>query len=194
MTEFFADGGTTKFVDRLTGALGIHAADVKVVAVYSGSVWVEFNYQPSDNRSINKYKRTLTKLIKNDNINLGAPILEASFGDIGDEEYIVQSDADAQDADGATKGTHTTTASSSSVAQESTGNQTTVVVGNSTIVITKDGANQTATEDDAQGGRGSLVGENINGKRIAIIVVVLTVVLVALIVAAVVLYRRNKHL
>lgn len=34
MQEFYADGGTTNFVDRLTGSLGIHASSVKVVAVY----------------------------------------------------------------------------------------------------------------------------------------------------------------
>jgi len=34
MEEFFADGGTTKFVDRLAGSLGIHASTIKVVSVY----------------------------------------------------------------------------------------------------------------------------------------------------------------
>lgn len=28
---FFANGGTTKFVDRLTAALGIHASNVVIV-------------------------------------------------------------------------------------------------------------------------------------------------------------------
>ena len=42
MNEFYADGGTTKFVDRLAASLGIHASTIKVVAVYTGSVIVEF--------------------------------------------------------------------------------------------------------------------------------------------------------
>jgi hypothetical protein len=40
MSEFFADGGTTKFVDRIAASLGIKAANIKVVSVYLGSVIV----------------------------------------------------------------------------------------------------------------------------------------------------------
>lgn len=40
--EFFAAGGTTKFVDRLSAALGIHASDVKIVSVYEGSLVVDY--------------------------------------------------------------------------------------------------------------------------------------------------------
>lgn len=42
MDAFYADGGTTKFVDRLAASLGIHASTIKVVAVYQGSVIVSF--------------------------------------------------------------------------------------------------------------------------------------------------------
>jgi hypothetical protein len=42
MKEFFADGGTTKFIDRIAASLGIKAANVKVVSVYQGSVVVDF--------------------------------------------------------------------------------------------------------------------------------------------------------
>jgi len=41
MAEFFADGGTTRFVDRLAASLGISASRIKTVAVYEGSVVVE---------------------------------------------------------------------------------------------------------------------------------------------------------
>lgn len=34
MASFFASGGTTSFIDRLAGALGIHSSDIKVVSVY----------------------------------------------------------------------------------------------------------------------------------------------------------------
>jgi len=42
MSEFFKDGGTTKFMDRIATSLGIKVANVKVVSVYQGSVVVDF--------------------------------------------------------------------------------------------------------------------------------------------------------
>jgi hypothetical protein len=41
--EFFADGGTTKFVDRLAASLGIHKADIKIVSVYEGSLVIIYD-------------------------------------------------------------------------------------------------------------------------------------------------------
>jgi hypothetical protein len=48
MDEFFADGGVVSFVDRMAGVLGIHRADIKVVAVYEGSTIVEFQVLQRD--------------------------------------------------------------------------------------------------------------------------------------------------
>jgi hypothetical protein len=48
MEAFFADGGTTAFVDRLTGALGIHASTVKIVSVYEGSLVVNYEIYADD--------------------------------------------------------------------------------------------------------------------------------------------------
>ena len=42
LSSFYGSGGTTKFVDRIAAALGIKAANVKVVSVYEGSVFVDF--------------------------------------------------------------------------------------------------------------------------------------------------------
>lgn len=42
MAEFFSDGGTTRFVDRLATSLGIPSYRIKVVSVYEGSVVVDF--------------------------------------------------------------------------------------------------------------------------------------------------------
>lgn len=42
LNQFFADGGTTKFVDRVAASLGIRATNIKVVSVYTGSVVVDF--------------------------------------------------------------------------------------------------------------------------------------------------------
>ena len=45
MSEFFSNGGTTKFVDRLAASLGVPSYRVKVVSVYEGSVVVDFNIE-----------------------------------------------------------------------------------------------------------------------------------------------------
>ena len=41
--EFYKQGGTTKLVDRIAATLGIHASTIKVVAVYEGSLIVNYN-------------------------------------------------------------------------------------------------------------------------------------------------------
>lgn len=43
MNEFFSNGGTTKFIDRVAGSLGIHASTIKVVSVYEGSVVLNYD-------------------------------------------------------------------------------------------------------------------------------------------------------
>ena len=42
IADFFADGGTTTFMDRLAGSLGIHASTIKMVSVYEGSLVVNY--------------------------------------------------------------------------------------------------------------------------------------------------------
>ena len=42
MSEFFAEGGTTRFVDRLATSLGVASHRIKVVSIYEGSVVVDF--------------------------------------------------------------------------------------------------------------------------------------------------------
>ena len=46
MDAFFANGGTTSFMDRVAASLGIHASTIKIVSVYEGSLVV--NYEISD--------------------------------------------------------------------------------------------------------------------------------------------------
>ena len=46
--EFFAEGGTTAFIDRITASLGIHASTVKVVSVYEGSLIVNYEIIAED--------------------------------------------------------------------------------------------------------------------------------------------------
>jgi hypothetical protein len=43
LDEFYADGGTTTFTDRVAASLGIPAWRIKTVAVYEGSVIVLFD-------------------------------------------------------------------------------------------------------------------------------------------------------
>lgn len=45
MDEFFSNGGTTRFVDRLASSLGIDSYRIKVVSVYKGSVVVDFQIE-----------------------------------------------------------------------------------------------------------------------------------------------------
>lgn len=48
MAEFYSAGGTTSFTDRVAGALGIHASQIKIVAVYKGSVVVDYFIEAED--------------------------------------------------------------------------------------------------------------------------------------------------
>jgi len=51
LDEFYSSGGVTSFTDRVAAALGIHASTIKTVAVYHGSVVVEYFIQVEDNSS-----------------------------------------------------------------------------------------------------------------------------------------------
>lgn len=51
MSEFFASGGTTRFVDRLAASLGISANRIKTVAIYEGSVIVDFVIEAEEGES-----------------------------------------------------------------------------------------------------------------------------------------------
>lgn len=54
MAGFFADGGTTKFVDRVAASLGIKPANIKIVAVYQGSVVVDFTIVEDKAKTVSK--------------------------------------------------------------------------------------------------------------------------------------------
>ncbi|CDW80878.1 ipt tig domain containing protein [Stylonychia lemnae] len=79
MDAFYSDGGTTKFIDRVAGALGIHASTIKIVAVYQGSVVIDFYIIP-DNAAITA--SSIQKSIKNTLMSkpnaFGAPVLSVS--------------------------------------------------------------------------------------------------------------------
>jgi len=81
MNQFFADGGTSKFVDRLAASLGIKVANVKIVTVFEGSVVVDFQVIEDNQKTlsskggIDKVKNVLTTKLTQKAMNLGAPIL-----------------------------------------------------------------------------------------------------------------------
>jgi len=61
MNEFFDNGGTTSFIDKVAGSLGIHASTIKVVGVYTGSLVVDYEIEPD--KSLNQTTEDL-KVIK----------------------------------------------------------------------------------------------------------------------------------
>lgn len=48
MAEFFSGGGTTQFIDRVAGSLGIHASTIKMVSIYEGSVVLNYDITADD--------------------------------------------------------------------------------------------------------------------------------------------------
>ena len=77
MDEFFSEGGTTAFVDRLTASLGIHASTVKIVSVYEGSLVVnyEISVDDDDESALEAISKKQDEMFEKGSINLGAPVL-----------------------------------------------------------------------------------------------------------------------
>lgn len=84
MNQFFADGGTTRFADRVAASLGIKVANVKIVSVYQGSVVVDFSVVEdtlktlSSKGGIDQVQNQLTTKLASKSMNLGAPILNVA--------------------------------------------------------------------------------------------------------------------
>ena len=78
--EFFAVGGTTTFVDRVTASLGIHASTIKVVSVYEGSLVVLYDLTPSDqeSRTLEELRKLQVERFAKGLVDLGAPLLDVS--------------------------------------------------------------------------------------------------------------------
>jgi len=90
MAEFFADGGTTTFVDRITASLGIHASQVKIVSVYEGSLIVNYELYADDADALEELEADQIAMFDSGSINLGAPILEfsgSSYSDPDSDDY-----------------------------------------------------------------------------------------------------------
>lgn len=95
ISEFFASGGTTNFVDRLAGSLGIHASTIKVVSVYEGSVVVVFEIlEESDNEQeendLHEVEEKLKQQIADETIDIGVKVISGSVSDVEiDPDYWV---------------------------------------------------------------------------------------------------------
>ena len=83
MAEFFDNGGTTSFVDRVAGSLGIHASTIKVVSVYEGSLVVNYEIEedPDSDVDLEEISERQTEMFATGQMDLGAPILDVEAGE-----------------------------------------------------------------------------------------------------------------
>jgi len=87
LAEFYAEGGVTSFTDRVAGALGIHASQIKIVAVYKGSVVVDYFIQAEEEddqpeTTLRSLSTSLNSLLTSGSSAFGAPVLSANTEDI----------------------------------------------------------------------------------------------------------------
>jgi len=84
MEEFFAEGGVTTFTDRMAASLGIHAADLKVVAVYEGSTIIDFQVLSDIGAetplNLAAVQETFEAVVSTMDTFMGSPVLNAVSG------------------------------------------------------------------------------------------------------------------
>ena len=85
LDDFYQTGGITRFIDRISSALGIHASRVKMVRVWEGSVIIDFmivmldTLTPEEAETEKAILETdIIHQITEGIIDLGAPILGAT--------------------------------------------------------------------------------------------------------------------
>lgn len=92
LAEFYADGGVTRFVDRLAGVLGIHRSRIKTVACYEGSVIVDFfitsELQSEEDDApeevqdeIDELQQQIITVLESGDAEFGAPVLGVEGND-----------------------------------------------------------------------------------------------------------------
>jgi hypothetical protein len=97
LAEFYSSGGTTTFADRVAGALGIPAWRIKTVAVYEGSVVIEYvvlkddSLEDSDDELVNVGAKMSSFFSDPNSTWLGAPVLSVTSGGVTvvDQELIL---------------------------------------------------------------------------------------------------------
>ena len=87
LAEFYSEGGTTRFVDRLAASLGIAANRIKTVAVYEGSVVVDFIIEAEEGKSseeaaadLSSITTSLVAQVDSGELDIGAPIMGLQGG------------------------------------------------------------------------------------------------------------------
>ena len=87
LAEFYGEGGTTRFVDRLAASLGIAANRIKTVAVYEGSVVVDFIIEAEEGASsedaVAELATVMTQMVAQVDsgaLDIGAPIMGLQGG------------------------------------------------------------------------------------------------------------------
>jgi hypothetical protein len=108
--EFFSNGGTTAFVDRVSGSLGIHASEIKVVSVYEGSLVVNYDVVIEDDAASNSsstststttaaeklaaIKAKQIEVYSTGSMDLGAPLLDVALKVVEAEPATTSSSSD----------------------------------------------------------------------------------------------------
>jgi len=84
--EFFSNGGTTQFVDRVAGSLGIHASTIKIVSVYEGSIVLNYDITVASDSAaeLESIQKTQTQQFATGKMDLGAPLLDVQSAATGD--------------------------------------------------------------------------------------------------------------
>jgi len=91
LSEFYSNGGTTRFVDRLAASLGISANRIKTVAIYEGSVIVDFVIEAEEGKTaeesakdLEAVQQSLVTQAEEGSLDIGAPIMgiQGSSGEV----------------------------------------------------------------------------------------------------------------
>lgn len=109
LAEFYADGGVTRFVDRMAASLGISAHRIKTVAVYEGSVIIDFSIEADEDAEdadeaaaeLALVQQNLVAGISDGSFDLGAEVLglQSMEGEVLAGEYIPGADEVATTVD-----------------------------------------------------------------------------------------------
>lgn len=82
LDEFYADGGVDTFTDRMAAVLGVHASQIKTVAVYQGSVIIEFfvdtdldDEEPE--KTLESANENFVNAVVDGTLKFGAPVIDA---------------------------------------------------------------------------------------------------------------------
>ena len=113
--EFFDNGGTTEFIDRVAGSLGIHASTIKIVSVYEGSLTVNYGVENDNEEELAAAKAAQTEAFATGSMDLGAPVLDVAQSVTSDATTKAEATISSDDS---TSTTTTTSTSSESVEQE----------------------------------------------------------------------------